>query len=313
MNPLDLLGMSRELGARFSVVGILPTAVLGLFVLALIWSGAPGDAPDLDRVADEAGDLSGTETTLLLVGVLAVAVLAQPFQIPLVRLLEGYWGSSGPARAVTKVGVDRQRERLGSLKTRAAAPIKDPKDAAAADAITAAAERQRLFPEADSALLPTRLGNVLRSAETRAGAPYGLEGVVAWPRLYPLLPEPVRLTVDDRRDQLDVAARFCSVFLCAALLSFALLLPHGWWLAVPAGCLLLAWLAYRASVTAALAYGEAIRSAFDLHRFDLRRALHLPLPDTRSAERAENAELSAFLVQDWDIDFRYEHPAGNEP
>lgn len=313
MNPLDLLGMSRELGARFSLVSILPTAVLALFVVALIWSGAPGDAPDLDRLAAEVGDLSGSETTLLLLGVLAVAVFVQPFQVPLVRLLEGYWGRSGPARALTRLGVDRQRKRLEALITRAATPVKDPTDPAAADAIAAAAERQRLFPDADSDLLPTRLGNVLRSAEQRAGAPYGLEGVVAWPRLYPLLPDPVRLTVDDRRDQLDVAARFCSVFLTAALISFVLLVPHEWWLAVPAGCLVLAWLAYRASVTAALAYGEAVRSAFDLHRFDLRRALHLPLPETRSAERAENAELSAFLVQDWDVDFVYEHPRADEP
>jgi hypothetical protein len=118
-----------------------------------------------------------------------------------------------------------------------------------------------------------------------------------------VLDETVRALTDDRRDQLDLSARFCAVFALAAVVLLGLLLMHGWWLAVPAGCLVLAWLACRGTVTAALAYNEALRVAFDLHRFDLLTALHLPLPESREEEKAQNDDLSAFLLQGWEADF----------
>jgi hypothetical protein len=54
-------------------------------------------------------------------------------------------------------------------------------------------------------------------------------------------------------------------------------------------------------------HGESLRAAFDLHRFDLLSALHLPLPPDGAAERGQNRELSAFLIQDWEVDFEYDH------
>jgi hypothetical protein len=174
--------------------------------------------------------------------------------------------------------------------------------------MTRATERlRRLYGPPDS-VMPTKLGNVLRAGEHRAGARYGLETVSAWPRLYPLLPPNVRSLIDDQRLQLDLSARFCAVFAAASVLGLALLAPHGWWLAVPAGTLALALLAYRGAITAAIAYSEGLDTAFDLCRFDLLTALHLPLPSTREEELTANADLSAFLVQGEDIDFPYEHP-----
>ena len=309
MSILDLLGASRDIGARFTLVGLMPTLLLALFTLALVASGAPADAPSLDRIDSRTSDLGAWETTLILVAVLAASLVLQPLQTPLVRVLEGYWGVRGPGAWLAERGVARQRKRLRRLEELAATPVSGPDDPKAAAVVAAAAERQRMFAADETALLPTRLGNAMRSAETRAGASYGLEAVVIWPRLYPLLSETVRAVVDDRRDQLDLSARLCGVFASAALVSFGLLVAHGWWLAVPAGCLVLAWLAYRGTVAAAVAYGEGIRTAFDLHRFDLVSALHLPLPAKRSDERELGAELSAFLLQDWPVEFTYEHPS----
>jgi hypothetical protein len=306
---LDLLGASREIGARFSLVGLMPTALLGLFVLALLLSGAPADAPSLDRIGERTGDLDAWETALIFLALLAAALVLQPFQTPLVRLFEGYWGARSPGAWLAQKGVERQRKRLCELDATAKTPLSGPKDPQAAAALEAAAARERLFPDDEAALLPTRLGNVMRSGETRAGAAYGMEAVAVWPRLYPVLGEAVRAVVDDRRDQLDLSARFCAVFVTAAIVAFGLLVPHGVWLAVPAGCLVLAWMAYRGTVSAALAYNEGLRTAFDLHRFDLLTALHLPLPKTRPEEKEQNAGLSAFLLQGWDVDLEYEHPS----
>lgn len=307
MNPLDLLSIGRDAGLRFTLVGLLPTSVFAALVLAIAWSGAPADAPDLGAISDKAGGLSATEGGLILLAILAVAVLLQPLQVGLVRLLEGYWGNSKAGKALAERRKAPQRERFRELEDTAGTPFKDQDDPAWADAVEAAAELRRVFPEEERDLLPTRLGNVLRAAETRAGSPYGLEAIVVWPRLYPLLPDPVRGVVDDQRGQLDAAARFCVVFAAAAITSFALLVWHPLWLWVPLVCVLLAALAYRAAVGAALQYGESLRAAFDLHRFDLLSALHLSLPRDSTAEREQNRELSAFLVQDWDVEFEYDH------
>ena len=71
----------------------------------------------------------------------------------------------------------------------------------------AAARRLRRYPP-PAAILPTLLGNTLRAAEFRAGSRYGLDAVVLCPRLYPLLGDKVSATLNDLRDQLDLAARF---------------------------------------------------------------------------------------------------------
>jgi hypothetical protein len=307
MSVADLIGFGRDLGTRFALVGMVPGGLLAVFVLALLWSGAPDEAPDLDVMLDHARGLDGWEAGLLVVAVGVSALLLQPLQLGLVRLLEGYWPAwAGP---FTARGRRRQRARFDALAA-VSAPRPEPPGPEELIAMGAAdAQLRRSFPADPAALLPTRLGNVLRAAESRAGEPYGLDAVVAWPRLYPLLSDSVRAVVDDQRDGLDLAARFCAVFAAAAAVSAGLLLTAGWWLLVPAACLALAWLSYRGAVAAAVAYGEGIRAAIDLHRFDLLTALRLPLPATLEQERAINEQLSLFLRQSWPVDFVYSHGA----
>ena len=302
MSVVDLIGLGREIGARFAVVGLLPSAALALFVLALFWSGAPGDAPELDRILDEARDLDAWSGGLLFFGLLIFALVFQPLQLGLVRWLEGYWPPA--LRRLAKRGRARFERRFDVLE--ADLTRRTPPTAADIAEMIETARKLRLYPPREH-LMPTRLGNALRAAEIRAGEPYGLDTVVAWPRLYPLLPDPVRAVVDGHRDALDVNARFCAVFTAAAIIAAALLATHGWWLLVPIGCLVLAWLAYRSALAAAINYGESIRTAVDLHRFTLLEALHLPLPATLDEERALNAKLSRFLLQGVPLDATYEH------
>jgi hypothetical protein len=211
-------------------------------------------------------------------------------------VLEGYWGDGPIGRRLTALSTGRQRARRQRLERSAT-----PGDAAAtvdatetARLVSAAWRLRHRFPP-EAILLPTSLGNVMRAAEHRAGRPYGLDAVVVWPRLYPLLSEAVRAPTDDLRLQLDLAARFTAVFLVGAVTTLALLVTHGWWLLVPLASLVLAWISYRASVAAASAYGVAVEAAFDLAHLDLRAALHLARPPDRTTERAANAELTEFF------------------
>jgi hypothetical protein len=299
-----LLGLGEALGTRFRVLGMLPSVLLVGFVLAVLEGGAPSDPPDLNEIAAAVEGLGAWEGVLLLLAVMALALLSEPLQLSLVRLLEGYWGGSAVAGLVARPLIALQKRgrcREQKLELMAEGSVSTSRRELAAWRL------RTLYPSASAELLPTRLGNVLRSAEGRAGGRYGLGSVVVWPRLYPLLPERLTGILDDQRGQLDVAARFCAVFLVAAAVSAALLVQHGWWLAVPLVALMLAVLSYRGAISAAIAYGVTLEAAFDLHRFDLLAALHLPLPPDRTTERSANKELSDFLRQGVPVNFGYTH------
>ena len=158
MSILDLLGASRDIGARFTLVGLMPTLLLALFTLALVASGAPADAPSLDRIDSRTSDLGAWETTLILVAVLAAALVLQPLQTPLVRVLEGYWGVRGPGARLAERGVERQRKRLRRLEEVAAKPFSgpdDPRTAAIVDHRAHGLGEQRVEPRPDHHRLET--------------------------------------------------------------------------------------------------------------------------------------------------------------
>ncbi|HKT03656.1 MAG TPA: hypothetical protein VJT31_29360, partial [Rugosimonospora sp.] len=167
---------------------------------------------------------------------------------------------------------------------------------------------RRLFPGPSVPLRPTALGNALAAMEHRAGAEYGWDAVVAWPRLYLVLGQPTRMVVDDRRDTLDTAARLAVTAGITAIASAALLARSGWWLLLALAPLGVAALAYQGAVLAAVAYGDAVRAAFDLHRFDLLDKLHLPLPADQTAERTACDALSLLWRQGAGQPLRYRHP-----
>jgi hypothetical protein len=61
-----------------------------------------------------------------------------------------------------------------------------------------------------------------------------------------------------------------------------------------------------------------METAFDLHRFDLLTALHLPLPESRAVETLNNGDLSDFFQDGLEFEpggigrFIYRHKEPNE-
>lgn len=154
----------------------------------------------------------------------------------------------------------------------------------------AGTQLRKRYPAAD-AVRATAFGNVLAAAEATAGARFGWDAVVAWPRLYPVLGDRMREIVDDRRNTVDFSVRLCAVSLFTGFVSMVLLIASGWWLFLALVPMAIGVVAYRAAVDAAIAYGEALDAAFDLHRFELLTALHLPLPADPLAEQLLAREL----------------------
>jgi len=307
MGLASIVGVdANALGARFSLVSLLPMSAGALVVAFVVAAGAPGSEPSWSAALSAARATDASDIGLLTVMVLAVAVVLHPLQLWIVRLLEGYWGAGRLASRLSAPLVARQRrarQRLLDRATLAPGATTVPEDAAIADQV-----RRARYPR--DPLLPTALGNALRAAERDAGRQYAIDAVVLWPRLFPLVPDSQRAVIEDRRDQLDLTVRMCATFALVAVIVAVLLWRYPLWWLLPLAVLALSLLSYRAAVAAAVAYGESLHVTFDLYRFDLLTALHLPLPADNEAEREQNRRLSTWLRQGGQPPPTYRHPGG---
>lgn len=289
------------LNRRFLIAYWFPTLFAALLLLlprALVyglgaaWRWWAGLLPPQDYTGEGSPQLALLVGGLLLVTL--IAYLLQSFTRFLIRTFEGYtWPS--PLR---RWAAGRAALRWSALK-------KERAEAARQNDLARYAHRQdqlyHEYPDQAWLLLPTRLGNVLRAAEGYAGRAYGMDAPFWWPRLWPLLPEKSQAAVDD------------ALITVVSLLNFALLtiyvaadvalylngcrIPYRLWWALGALALgiLLILVAYRGAVAQARSYGQHIRTAVDLYRFQLLTALHLPLPATPLEERALWDRLAAWL------------------
>ncbi len=132
-------------------------------------------------------------------------------------------------------------------------------------------------------VMPTELGNILKSVELYPESNYGFEADIIWPRLKEVLDEQSTQALATRKDKLDMLLlmSFMSlIFWPLACAVLALFSDNGWaFLLCAVGAPLLAWLCYRAAIQAALDYGEHLKSIYDFHRLELLRKLNLELPD----------------------------------
>ena len=283
----------RRSGGRFYLIGYLPTYAAALFLLLLVWAGAPawhgrpGRRIRFTTAWATASHLSLSEVVMVALAIALLAVILQPLQLALVNLAQGSWPAwlgahLGPAAAKEPQGPPGQGAQLP--------PGPELTSEAIQRAGTAGYQLRRRFPVPDHLLQPTALGNVLAAMQDSAGRAYGLDAVTAWPRLYPVLGEQCRTLVDDRRDTLDAAVRLAATMAVTALASLVLLLGQAWWTMLALIPLGVAVLAYNAAVQAALAYAETVHVAFDLHRADLLTALRMDPPGRQDAERILNEQ-----------------------
>jgi hypothetical protein len=188
---------------------------------------------------------------------------------------------------------------------------------------TNALDRSENFPPASEFILPTRFGNILRAAEMHPGLKYGLDAVPLWGGLAHVIPS-------DGMEKIDEANNQCLFLLNASLLAmvFAIIcfmttiyqlsmlwlndeypakfvLPPSDWIswemvffysALVIFSVALAWFFYVASLLNVSQYGHMIRAAYDLYRFRLIEAFHLPLPETLNEERNLWRRLNYFIV-----------------
>jgi hypothetical protein len=218
--------------------------------------------------------------------VAASAAIGQRFEPGAVRLLEGYhW----PER-LKKWRCQRFTKRYTDAVSvfQSLAPKIDHNTATPAEReqyVDTDLQLHRLPPNPDD-IMPTELGNILRAAERRVEAKYGLDPRICWARLWTLISKDAREDLSDSRAALDIGARS---FLWGGL--FAVWTIWSWWAILVAVAAVLA--SYAWMIQAADEYGELLESAYDVYRFALYKSLCLRLP----ADSAEEPEMGRLLTR----------------
>jgi hypothetical protein len=303
-------GASSALGGgRFTLVNVLPGTLLATFIIALYRS----HAFDLDhavRLGDipPAKDEAAGAVAFALFGLFLVGLLLRPFQVALVQVLEGYdWDRLAFLRALA-VERHRRAKTTALIQQEAPVPTIEPSPSLADAALRARRARRAdqlrsrsestldRYPKDNSSLMPTLLGNVLRRGEEDAGKPYGLhDSMAVYPRMYPSVSPILRADISRNLDLIDTTAALSVTFFVATVVSLPLALRPDLWRLTPAVVLLLTLVSYRGAVRAAAGHALLLATAFDLHRFDMLRGLHLKLPANAADEFVLNERLTEFL------------------
>jgi hypothetical protein len=288
------MGLSDITGvfSRYFVVGFFLPAYVSLVSL---WLSASSDF-----IPNAVGRHSEGTELLILGGIALVAGLVLSGSSYLItRAFEGYplmrvrnWPVVG---LIADAAIAIQRRSYDRLRA-----VRDDRSGAPTDRARAAWTLDRFFPHDRDALLPTRMGNVIRAFEQHSNVRWGLDGVTIWPWIDTLL------SGDERELQVDAKIDLY-VFINAALGAFvvgvclvvdkAVNVPHpaSYWplYAIP---FVVGYILYRAALAPAAGWGDAVRAAIDLHRLELYEKLGVRTPlsfsdERRMAERINKAIL----------------------
>jgi hypothetical protein len=314
-------GVADSIGRYFSVVSFIPSSLYIVFVYLLVASGGWHHPPDWSHAIASLAHLGVEGVVLLTFLSIGLGIFIHPIQFAIVQFFEGYWGTWTIPQAIRHRRILHYQalcDQLNQEKVRAVetldrweakpeithgmrAPIRSRRDEA---------DRVRSkFPKDFDEFMPTRLGNVLRRAETLAGSQYGIDALQAVPHLLLIAPPNHVDYVNDQRSQLDLAVRMTFLSAMAALTAIIFLCRDGAWVLIALIPYVLAYFSYRGSVVAAGHYGSALETLITLNRFALYEQLHAELPDSTQKEKETNTKIRRLLEYRSRAAMDYKHPS----
>ncbi len=299
--------------AKFIILGTLfPVVVVTALNLMFVVPLLPGSVQipiHIEKIA--VGD-EKWQAVFLSFLVLILTGLLYDLNIPIIRLYEGYpWRGSLLGKSLLHFQIKRRntatslRQQGAGLRTN----LTTTPDRLAE--VTNLHSRLGQFlnselPDSDSLVLPTRLGNVIRAFERYPTQAYGIDAITLWPRLVGKLDPAFASTIDEAKTSFDFMLNmsFLSGLTALFILAIGIVfpLPLRWTFVSPllGKLLLFSFLTvifYYLSVNRAHDWGLQVKSAFDLYRFDLLKALgYQQRPLTYQEERALWTTISAEML-----------------
>ncbi len=143
------------------------------------------------------------------------------------------------------------------------------------------------FPDKEEYLLPTPFGNVLRSFEIYPRFMYGLEAIDGWGRLLAVIPKDYLELIDAARAQVDFWVNLGVVFILLQIeyigLAYTTGTPLQWWVVLL--FIGLGTIAPLRATSSAREWGDFVKAAFDVYRFNLLESLGIDIPKDREEEK----------------------------
>lgn len=159
-------------------------------------------------------------------------------------------------------------------------------------------ELRLYYPESESEIQPSRLGNILRAAELYPLVRYDMEAIVLWPRLAQLISDRDMKNLEHEKDALLFFLELSFLTLTSAL--FWTIARPIWGFGPPPILILAAYVLgygfYRLSLLPAVNYGRLIRVNVDLYRTSLLEALGQEVPENLFEEQKIWRKISAYLL-----------------
>lgn len=163
------------------------------------------------------------------------------------------------------------------------------------------------YPDSKSLILPTHLGNVIRSFEYYSSREYGIDSIVMWPRMVAIIPKEYAVVMDDAKTTFDfmLNCSLLSFVLALSMLLTGMFYPHqlaGWdqvryWILEIVVFASLSYFFYRLSINRVGAWGNFVKGTFDLFRSDLLKKLgYEQKPAGRLEERKLWGEISRQIL-----------------
>ena len=250
--------------------------------------------------------LGGIIIVLLIVAIAATNTIISWASSKTLRLIEGYW-IGGIRDWVAAREINRRRRLKDELnllirkKEQQQLDIIDERKFASLEYTL-----QYCFPVDEALILPTSIGNTLRSAEEYPLRVYGLEVSITFPHLWLVMPDHSRRHLTDARQNLDTSVQ---MFLWCLLLFVWVYFQ--WWISLVAIiCALIVWSRIK---DAAFTYAQLFRAMYDLYRFDLYRSLHWKLPKKSDAkDEVEHGKLLTMFIYRHQVNQAFVHSASKE-
>lgn len=306
--------ISQQFGKALILGTFLPTVVFVVLGLAILVPLLPSNLAVSPEVA-VITKLDTKDLVLLSLVTIVLSGLVYDLNIPIMRLFEGYpWRESNLGKRMTlhnQAKLDSLKAREQGMRVVRDVLRADPDNKKTAE-FSARFDRisQRIlneFPSTRTSILPTRFGNVMRSFEDYPNRQYGIAAITIWPRLIGKIDKDYAATIGDSKIALDfmmngaaLSGLFTLLLIVIGLFYQAPLNDRRAfvvWLIEVALFGFLSHLLYRGAINRAAAYGQQVKAAFDLYRWELLKQLgYSRTPTTPADERLLWENISRFLI-----------------
>lgn len=218
------------------------------------------------------------------------AMLVKSMTTPTLKFLEGYgW----PQWTIRKAFKQKYEQQLYHLEEKRLSDGLNPAESRKYQKLD---HKLMHLPEND-ALMPTRLGNLLRSFEQKPQERYGLDAIICWPRLWILLPAELQTELTEARNAVNDAVQIWIWGVLFLVWTTWFWISGNWWSLFPPILVSISVMAfaYYWMLQAAMTYGQLVQSSFDMYRHSLYKALRWPLPQNPTEEIVQGKQLTAYL------------------